>query len=183
MCRLNLVQGLGPALQIAEGWTVELPDNVHEILDERTDPTWPTTWFVPRTTGSGPFRDVYTVMNNWGANHGAIGYGHIGADLISLCLDAAHPGLHAQRARGADLPPQRLDACSAPTSPWAPTSAPAPTSGRCTADPQPHSCCHFQEVSDPKVGAHLLEVVSPATDFAPLTTPPHPFYTDLTSLT
>ena len=85
MCRLNLVQGLGPAMQIAEGWTVELPDNVHEILNERTDPTWPTTWFVPRTTGSGPFRDVYTVMNNWGANHGAIGYGHFGADIVSLC--------------------------------------------------------------------------------------------------
>ncbi len=85
MCRLNLVQGLGPAMQIAEGWTVELPDNVHQVLNERTDPTWPTTWFVPRTTGSGPFRDVYTVMNNWGANHGAIGYGHFGADIVSLC--------------------------------------------------------------------------------------------------
>ena len=85
MIRVNLVQGLGPALQIAEGWTVDLPDNVHGILNERTDPTWPTTWFVPRTTGSGPFRDVYTVMNNWGANHGAIGYGHFGADVVSLC--------------------------------------------------------------------------------------------------
>ena len=85
MIRVNLVQGLGPALQIAEGWTVDLPDNVHETLDERTNPTWPTTWFVPRTTGSGPFRDVYTVMNNWGANHGAIGYGHFGADVVSLC--------------------------------------------------------------------------------------------------
>ncbi len=85
MCRLNLVQGMGPAMQIAEGWTVELPDAVHTKLNERTDPTWPTTWFVPRTTGSGPFRDVYTVMNNWGANHGAIGYGHYGADIVSLC--------------------------------------------------------------------------------------------------
>ena len=85
MIRVNLVQGLGPALQIAEGWTVDLPDNVHGILNERTDPTWPTTWFVPRTSGSGPFRDVYTVMNNWGANHGAIGYGHFGADVVSLC--------------------------------------------------------------------------------------------------
>ncbi len=85
MIRVNLVQGLGPALQIAEGWTVDLPDKVHGILNERTDPTWPTTWFVPRTTGSGPFRDVYTVMNNWGANHGAIGYGHFGADVVSLC--------------------------------------------------------------------------------------------------
>ncbi len=85
MCRVNLVKGLGPAMQIAEGWTIELPDEVHEVLDERTNPTWPTTWFVPRTTGSGPFRDVYTVMNNWGANHGAISYGHVGADLMSLC--------------------------------------------------------------------------------------------------
>ena len=84
MCRLNLIKGLGPALQIAEGWSVDLPDEVHEVLDERTNPTWPTTWFVPRTTGAGLFRDVYTVMNNWGANHGAIAYGHIGADLISL---------------------------------------------------------------------------------------------------
>jgi L-fucose isomerase len=84
MTRLNLVQGLGPVLQIAEGVIVELPDEVHKTLDMRTDPTWPTTWFVPRTTGSGPFRDVYTVMANWGANHGAISYGHIGADLITL---------------------------------------------------------------------------------------------------
>ena len=85
MCRINMVSGLGPAMQIAQGYTVDLPDAVHTKLDERTDPTWPTTWFVPETTGSGPFRDVYTVMNNWGANHGAIAYGHIGADLISLC--------------------------------------------------------------------------------------------------
>ncbi len=84
MCRLNLVAGLGPALQIAEGYTVDLPGEVHEVLDERTDPTWPTTWFVPNLTGSGPFRDVYTVMYNWGANHGAISYGHIGTDLITL---------------------------------------------------------------------------------------------------
>jgi len=84
MCRLNLVKGLGPALQIAEGYTVDLPDDVHRSLDERTNPTWPTTWFVPNTTGSGPFRDVYSVMNNWGANHGALSYGHIGSDLITL---------------------------------------------------------------------------------------------------
>lgn len=82
--RINIVKGLGPALQIAEGWTVELPRKVHDILDMRTNPTWPTTWFVPNTTGSGPFRDVYTVMNNWGANHCAFSYGHIGADLIAL---------------------------------------------------------------------------------------------------
>lgn len=84
MSRLNLVKGLGPVFQIAEGYTVDLPDDVHQILDERTNPTWPTTWFVPNLTGSGPFRDVYTVMANWGANHGAISYGHIGADLITL---------------------------------------------------------------------------------------------------
>jgi L-fucose isomerase len=84
MARINLIKGLGPALQIAEGWTVDLPDDVHDTLDQRTNPTWPTTWFVPRTTGSGPFRDVYTVMANWGANHGAISYGHIGSDLMTL---------------------------------------------------------------------------------------------------
>jgi L-fucose isomerase len=84
MSRLNLVEGLGPVLQIAEGWTVDLPEKVHEALSERTNPTWPTHWFAPRLDGRGPFRDVYTVMNNWGANHGAIGYGHVGADLIAL---------------------------------------------------------------------------------------------------
>jgi L-fucose isomerase len=84
MCRLNLVQGLGPVLQLAEGWTVDLPENVHAALSDRTNPTWPTHWFVPRVTGSGPFRDVYSVMANWGANHGAISYGHIGADLVAL---------------------------------------------------------------------------------------------------
>lgn len=84
MSRLNLVKGLGPALQIAEGVIVEPPGEVHRVLDERTNPTWPTTWFVPNLTGSGPFRDVYSVMYNWGANHGAISYGHTGADLITL---------------------------------------------------------------------------------------------------
>ncbi|MCB0166325.1 MAG: L-fucose isomerase [Anaerolineae bacterium] len=84
MCRLNLIHGLGPALQIAEGYTIALPDEVHHLLNERTDPTWPTTWFVPSLTGSGPFRDVYSVMANWGANHGAISYGHIGSELITL---------------------------------------------------------------------------------------------------
>ncbi len=84
MSRINLVKGLGPILQIAEGWSVDLPANVHEALNERTNPTWPTHWFVPRLTGSGPFRDVYSVMANWGANHGALSFGHIGADLISL---------------------------------------------------------------------------------------------------
>jgi L-fucose isomerase len=84
MCRLNLVKGLGPVLQIAEGHTVDLPEQVHQILDARTNPTWPTTWFVPHVTGNGPFADAYSVMNNWGANHGAISYGHIGGDLITL---------------------------------------------------------------------------------------------------
>ncbi len=84
MSRLNLIKGQGPVLQIAEGYTVELPAEVHEALNERTDPTWPTHWFVPNLTGSGPFKDVYSVMYNWGANHGALSYGHIGAELITL---------------------------------------------------------------------------------------------------
>lgn len=85
MIRLNLVKGLGPVLQIAEGWTVNLPDEVSDALMERTNPTWPCTWFAPRCTGEGAFKTAYDVMNNWGANHGAISYGHIGADLITMC--------------------------------------------------------------------------------------------------
>ncbi len=85
MIRLNLVKGLGPMLQIAEGWTVNLPEEVTGILWKRTDYTWPCTWFAPRTTEEGVFKNAYAVMNNWGANHGAISYGHIGADLITLC--------------------------------------------------------------------------------------------------
>lgn len=84
MSRINLVHGIGPVLQLAQGWTVDLPPDVHRMLDERTNPTWPTHWFVPELTGSGPFRDVYGVMANWGANHCAMSYGHIGAELISL---------------------------------------------------------------------------------------------------
>jgi L-fucose isomerase len=84
MSRLNMIDGLGPVLQIAEGWTVDLDPEVHDIINQRTDKTWPTTWFAPRLTGKGPFKDVYSVMNNWGANHGAISYGHIGQDLITL---------------------------------------------------------------------------------------------------
>jgi L-fucose isomerase len=84
MSRINLVKGLGPVLQLAEGYTIELEDAVHNVLDRRTNPTWPTTWFVPNLTGSGAFKDVYSVMANWGANHGAISFGHIGADLITL---------------------------------------------------------------------------------------------------
>jgi L-fucose isomerase len=82
--RINLVKGLGPVLQIAEGYTVDLPKEVHDKLDLRTNPTWPTTWFVPSVTGEGVFKDVYSVMNNWGANHCSMSYGHIGADLITL---------------------------------------------------------------------------------------------------
>ncbi|MCI8375061.1 MAG: L-fucose isomerase [Lachnospiraceae bacterium] len=85
MIRLNLVKGLGPVLQIAEGWTVKLPDEVTDKLWKRTDYTWPCTWFAPRCTGEGAFKTAYDVMNNWGANHGAISYGHVGADLITLC--------------------------------------------------------------------------------------------------
>ena len=85
MIRLNLVKGLGPVLQIAEGWTVGLPADVSDTLWKRTDYTWPCTWFAPRITGEGAFKTAYDVMNNWGANHGAISYGHIGADLITLC--------------------------------------------------------------------------------------------------
>ncbi|MEO1012093.1 MAG: L-fucose isomerase [Bacteroidota bacterium] len=84
MCRINLVKGIGPVLQLTEGWSIRLPDEVHHTLDIRTSRTWPTTWFVPRLTGSGAFADVYSVMNNWGANHGAISYGHMGRDLITL---------------------------------------------------------------------------------------------------
>lgn len=84
MSRLNLIKGLGPVLQIAEGWTADVDPEIFEVLNKRTDPTWPTTWFVPRLCDKSAFRDVYSVMNNWGANHGAISYGHIGADLITL---------------------------------------------------------------------------------------------------
>jgi len=84
MIRLNLIKGLGPVLQLAEGYTVQLPDDVYKTLNDRTDPTWPTTWFAPKITGKGAFKDTYTVMNNWGANHSVISYGHIGSQLITL---------------------------------------------------------------------------------------------------
>ncbi|NMC38660.1 MAG: L-fucose isomerase [Bacteroidales bacterium] len=84
LSRINLVKGIGPVLQLAEGWTVDIPEKMNKILTDRTDPGWPTTWFSPRLTGKGPFTDVYSVMANWGANHGASSYGHIGADLITL---------------------------------------------------------------------------------------------------
>lgn len=84
MARINLLKGVGPVLQIAEGYSVDLPEKVHDVLDKRTDPTWPTTWFAPNLTGTGAFTSVYSVMDNWGANHGSISYGHIGGDLITL---------------------------------------------------------------------------------------------------
>lgn len=84
MARINIVKGLGPVLQLAEGWTVDIDPEIHKVIDKRTDPTWPTTWFVPRLCDKPAFKDVYSVMNNWGANHGAISFGHIGADLITL---------------------------------------------------------------------------------------------------
>lgn len=84
MLRVNIVEGVGPVLQLAEGYTADLPDEIHKKIDSRTDPTWPTTWFAPRLTGKGPFKDVYSVMANWGANHGVTVYGHVGAELITL---------------------------------------------------------------------------------------------------
>ncbi|MDH6305129.1 L-fucose isomerase [Parabacteroides sp. PF5-5] len=125
MSRLNMVKGLGPVLQIAEGWTATFPEHVFEVINKRTDKTWPSTFFVPRTTGTGRFKDVYSVMNYWGANHGAISYGHIGADLISLasilsipvCMhnvdeaDIFRPS--AWNAFGADLEGADYRACAA----------------------------------------------------------------------
>ncbi|WP_036769653.1 L-fucose isomerase [Photorhabdus australis] len=84
MSRINMIKGLGPVLQIAEGWSAELPKDIHDVLDKRTNETWPTTWFVPRLTGKGAFKDVYSVMANWGANHGVLSIGHVGADFITL---------------------------------------------------------------------------------------------------
>ena len=127
MIRLNLVKGLGPVLQIAEGWTVHLPDDVSDKLMERTNPTWPCTWFTPRCDGKdgSPFKSAYEVMQNWGANHGAISYGHIGADLITLCSMLRIPvSMHnvplddifrpaAWNAFGMDKEGQDYRACSA----------------------------------------------------------------------
>ena len=84
MLRINIVEGIGPVLQLAEGYTVNLPDQIHNTIDQRTDKTWPTTWFAPKLTGKGAFKDVYSVMANWGANHGVTVYGHIGDKLITL---------------------------------------------------------------------------------------------------
>ncbi|WP_246426655.1 L-fucose isomerase [Paenibacillus rhizosphaerae] len=84
IARINQVEGVGPVLHLAEGYTVELPDEVHDVLDQRSNPTWPTTWFVPNLTGEGLFKDVYSVMSNWGSNHAAMSYGHVGGDLMTL---------------------------------------------------------------------------------------------------
>lgn len=99
MVRINMLAGVGPVLQIAEGWSVEIPDEARETIERRTDPAWPTTFFAPRLTGKGAFTSAYDVMDNWGANHGAIGYGHFGADPLTLaaCLNSCE---HAQRRRG-----------------------------------------------------------------------------------
>jgi len=85
MLRMSNVKGIGPVMQIAEGWTIELPAEVSDVLWKRTDYTWPCTWFAPRLTGEGDFKSAYDVMNKWAANHGSIGYGHFGADVITLC--------------------------------------------------------------------------------------------------
>ena len=84
MSRINIVKGLGPVLQLAEGSSVNIPEKIHKILDERTDPNLPTTWFVPRLTGKGAFSDVYSVIANWGSNHAAVSCGHIGKELVTL---------------------------------------------------------------------------------------------------
>ena len=91
MTRLNIIKGLGPALQVAEGYTVELDEDVHDALDQRTNPTWPTTWFVPRLTGKGVFESVYSVMDAWGSNHCVMTPGHVGADFISLAANLRMP--------------------------------------------------------------------------------------------
>lgn len=83
MIRVNIIEGVGPTLQIAEGHTAHIPEEVSKVLEDRTDTTWPTTWFAPRVGMKG-FETVYDVMANWGANHGASVHGHVGADLITL---------------------------------------------------------------------------------------------------
>jgi L-fucose isomerase len=125
MSRINLIKGVGPVLQIAEGTTITIPQQVHDILDKRSNETWPTTWFVPDLTGHGAFKDVYSVMAHWGANHGAISYGHIGADLITLasmlripvCMHNVDPALIYRPgfwdALGMDLEGADYRACAA----------------------------------------------------------------------
>ena len=131
MSRLNLVAGLGPVLQIAEGWTVDLPEKVREALNERTNPTWPTHWFVPRVGTSGPFRDVYSVMENWGANHGSI------SSVTSGATSSLSPRCYGYRWGCTTFPKRkssgrRLGPPSAIPTRRGPTSGPAPPSARCT---------------------------------------------------
>jgi L-fucose isomerase-like protein len=109
MYRLNLVKGLGPVLQIAEGYSVELPQDVHDTLDARTNPTWPTTWFAPILTGHGQFASAYDVMNSWGANHCVAAFGHIGGDLIALASLLPHSGRNAQRGARTRVSPRHLE--------------------------------------------------------------------------
>ena len=129
MCRLNLVKGLGPVLQIAEGWAVNVDNEIFEIINKRTDRTWPTTWFAPRLTGHGAFRDVYSVMNNWGANHGAIS-SDTSAPTSSRWPRAPHSGSHAQPRADRLFRPSAW-APSAPTR-KVPTIAPARPTDRST---------------------------------------------------
>ena len=133
MARINWITGQGPVLQLAEGYTVALPPKVNKVLDERTNPTWPTTWFAPLLTGRGPFRDVYSVMNNWGANHGAICYGHIGDKLISSRPCCAFPCACITWAKKESSGPAP-GPTSGRTIPRAPTTAPARTTARCTEE-------------------------------------------------
>ena len=125
MFRINLVKGLGPVLQIAEGQTVELPESVHDALDARTNETWPTTWFAPNLTGQAPYESVYSVMNNWGANHSAVSFGHVGADLIALAAILQIPvDMHNVPEESVFRP--SVWARLAPKTRREPTSAPAP---------------------------------------------------------
>ena len=130
MCRLNLIKGQGPVLQIAEGWAVNVDRAIFEHIDKRTDPSWPTTYFAPRLTGKGAFRSVYNVMNNWGANHGAITYGHVGADLITLAAMLRIP-VCMHNIDEEKISVLRPGPPSAPI-PKGPTTAPATTTDRYT---------------------------------------------------
>ena len=130
MTRVNIIKGLGPVLQIAEGWSVALPKAMHDQLDARTNSTWPTTWFAPRLTGKGPFSDVYSVMANWGANHGVLTIGHVGADFITLAAMLRIPVCMHNVEDGENLSPFRLGRARHGYR-RARTTAPARTTGRC----------------------------------------------------
>jgi len=133
MIRLNLAAGLGPCLQIAEGWTVELPENVHDALDERTNPSWPTTWFAPRLTGKGAFSSTYEVMNNWGANHCVMTAGHVGNLYITLAAMLRIPVYMHNVEEARVFRPSAWRAFEIGPPIWkAPTSAPVSRTARCT---------------------------------------------------